>query len=139
MTDPIRMGQPKRSLFDLIGTLPGLIADLIRAELDRFKAEMGAKAKRLGIGSALLAVAAVFAYFAIQVLVVAAILGIAVALPAWLAALIVAAALLIITGIVAAIGVAQLRRGTPPTPSETMESVKDDVRAFRGMGKRESS
>ena len=134
MTDPMRIGQPKRSLFDLIASLPGLISDLIRAELDRLKSEMGAKAKRFGIGAALLAVAAVFAYFAIQVLVVAAILGIAVALPGWLAALIVAAVLLIITGIVAAIGVAQVRRSTPPTPSETIESVKDDVRTLRGTG-----
>ena len=137
MTDPIRMGEPKRSLFDLIGSLPRLITDLIQAELDRLKREMAAKAKKLGIGAGLLVGAAVFAYFAIQVLVAAAILGIAVALPAWLAALIVAAALLIITAILGAIGVAQLRRGTPPTPTETVASVKDDVRAFRGTGKRE--
>ena len=78
-----------------------------------------------------------FAFFAVAVLVAAAVLGIAEALPAWLAALIVAVALLVITGILAGIGVAQLKRGVPPTPTRTILSVKKDVDAVRGIGKRE--
>ena len=49
--------------------------------------------KAAGIGVAFFAVAALFGFFALATLVAAAVLGIAVALPAWLSALIVAAAL----------------------------------------------
>ena len=94
MTDPSFEARPKRSLFGLIGSLPGLISDLIRAELDRLKDELATKAKAAGIGVAIFAAAALFGFFALAVLLAAAVLGIAVALPAWLAALIVGAALL---------------------------------------------
>jgi len=71
------------------------------------------------------------------VLLAAAVLGIATALPAWLAALIVAGALLLITAILVLIGVNQLKRGVPPVPEETIASVKEDVNAIKGIGKRD--
>jgi Putative Actinobacterial Holin-X, holin superfamily III len=70
------------------------------------------------------------------VLLATAILGIAVALPAWLAALIVGVALLVITAILVGVGVAQVKRSVPPAPKETIKSVKKDVMAIKGIGKR---
>ena len=127
----------KRSLFTLIADLPRLFGDLVRAELEQLKDEIVGKIKHAGIGVGLFAAAGFFAFFAFAVLIAAAILGIAEGLPGWLAALIVAAALLIITGILAAIAVTQVKRGVPPTPTETINSVKQDVNAIRGIGKRE--
>ena len=127
----------KRSLFALIADLPKLFGDLVREEIAQLKAEVTGKLKHAGIGIGMFAAAAVFALFALGVLIVAAVLGIAEALPAWLAALIVAVALLIITGILAIIGVAQLKRGVPPTPTLTIRSVKQDVNAVKGIGKRD--
>ena len=42
-----------------------------------------------------------------------------------------------ITGVLVAIGVAQLKRGVPPTPTETIRSVKQDLNAVKGIGKRD--
>jgi hypothetical protein len=128
---------PKRSLFKLIGDLPGYLVDLLRSELERLKEELVAKAKHLGVGVGLIAGGAFFAFFAFAVLLAAAVLGIATALPAWLAALIVGVALLIITAILVLIGVNQLKRGVPPVPEETIASVKEDVNAIKGIGKRD--
>lgn len=127
----------KRSLFALIADLPKLFGDLVREEIAQLKAEVMGKVKHAGIGIGLFVGAAVFAVFALGVLVAAAVLGIAEALPAWLAALIVAAALLAIAGALVAIGAAQLKRGIPPTPTQTIHSVKQDVNAIRGIGKRD--
>jgi len=128
---------PKRSLLSLLADVPMLFGNLIREEIAQLKAEVVGKIKHAGIGIGLLAGAAVFALFALGVLVAAAVLGIAEALPGWLAALIVAAALLVITGIRVGIGVAQLKRGVPPTPTRTIRSVKRDVDAVRGIRKRD--
>jgi len=128
---------PKRSLFKLIGDLPGYLVALLRSELERLKQELVDKAKHLGVGVGLIAAGAFFAFFAFGVLLAAAVLGIATALPAWLAALIVAGALLLITAILVLIGVNQLKRGVPPVPEETIASVKEDVNAIKGIGKRD--
>lgn len=137
MTDTRRERAQKRSLLSLVTSLPGLLAELVRSELEQLKNELIRKLKHAGIGIGLLVGAAVFAFFALGVLVAAAVLGIAVALPGWLAALIVAVALLIVTGILVGIGVAQLKRGVPPTPTRTIRSVKRDVDAVRGIRKRD--
>lgn len=131
--------RPKRSLLSLIGSLPTLISDLIKAELDRLKNEISAKAKAVGIGLAFFTVAGVFGFFALATLLAAAVLGIAVALPAWLAAIIVGVALLIIAGILALVGVSQLKAGSSPAPSETIGSVKKDVSVITGTAKRGGS
>jgi hypothetical protein len=126
----------KRSLFTLIADIPRLLVELIKGELTSLKDEMVEKLKHAGIGIGLFVGAAFFAFFAFSVLIAAAVLGIAVALPAWLAALIVAAALLVIVAILVGLGVAQVKRGVPPAPTETIKSVKKDVYAIKGIGKR---
>jgi len=132
-TDP----STKRSIFRLIGDLPGYIIDLVKSELESLKNEVVGKLKAAGIGIGLLVVASAFLFFALGVFVAAAILGIATALPAWVAALIVGGALVLIAAILVLVGVTLLKKGTPPTPTSTIESVKKDVSAFKGTGKRD--
>jgi hypothetical protein len=124
----------KRSLFTLIADLPRLFGDLVREEIEQLKAELLAKAKHAGVGIGLFAAAGFLAFFAFAVLLATAILGIAVALPAWLAALIVGVALLVIAAILVGAGVTQVKRGIPPAPTETIKSVKKDVIAIKGIG-----
>jgi hypothetical protein len=126
----------KKSIFRLIGDLPGLLSSLIREEIENLKQEMTAKLKAAGIGAGLLAGAALFGFLALCVLITTAILGIAEALPAWLAALIVAVALLVVTGVLAMLGISRLKKGMPPAPERTMTSVKRDVNTIKGIGKR---
>ncbi|THG29429.1 phage holin family protein [Naasia lichenicola] len=124
----------KKSLIALIGDLPGLVGSLIRDEIEQIKKELTAKLVSLGIGAGLFAGAAFFAFFAFAVLIAAAVLGIATALPGWLAALIVAVALLVITAILVLIGLRKVKKGVPPVPEQAIESVKNDVRAIKGVG-----
>jgi hypothetical protein len=130
---------PKRSLFTLIGSLPTLLVDLVRGELEALKNEILEKVKKAGIGLGLLVGAGVFAFFASLVLIAAAVLGLATVLPAWAAALIIGGAILLIAVILALAGVASLKKGIPPAPTETIKSIKKDVRAIKGTGKRKSS
>ncbi|MFD1720452.1 phage holin family protein [Amnibacterium endophyticum] len=124
----------RKSLFQLIGDLPGLISTLIRDEIEQLKREAITRLKSAGIGIGLFAGAAVFLYFAGFVLLAAAIAGIAVALPVWLSALIVGVFLLIVAVVLALIGLSRVKKGVPPVPKEAVDSVKDDVKAFKGVG-----
>ena len=133
MSTPSR-DAPKRSLFRLIGDLPGLLSDLVRQEIEQLKQEIVGKLTKAGVGIGLLVGAAAFLFFALLVFTAAGILGLATVLPAWAAALIVGGALLVITAILALIGIAQLKRGVPPAPTETIKSIKKDVRVIRGIG-----
>ena len=124
----------KRGLFRLIADVPALIVQLFRDELEGFKQELTKKLKGVAIGAALFAAAAAFAFLALVVLLIAAIYGLATVLPTWLAALIVAGALLLITLVLVLVGVAQLKRGDP---GKTVASVRKDVNAIKGIGKRD--
>jgi len=127
----------RKSIFRLIGDLPGLLGELIRGEIESIKKEIISKLISVGVGVGLLVVAVGFLFFMLASLVAAAILGIATALPAWLAALIVAGGLLILGAIIGLIGVGQLKRGVPPAPTESIESIKKDVNVIKGTGKRD--
>ena len=124
----------RKSVFKLIGELPTLISTLIRDEIEQIKREGITRLKSAGIGIGLFVGAALFAYFAFWVLIATAILGLANALPYWLSALIVAVVLLIIAAVLGLIGYSRIKKGVPPVPKEAVDSVKDDVKAFKGVG-----
>lgn len=126
----------KRSLFELIGELPNQVSELVHREIELVKAEMTAKLKALGSGGGLLAGAVVVLLFMVGVLLTAAVLGLAEVMPGWAAALIVAGVLLIIAVVLGLIGYRILKRGIPPVPNETIDSLQRDLRAIRGIGKR---
>lgn len=135
MIEQKKVRAEKRSLISLVMSLPSLLIELVKSELEQLKAELLRKLKHAGIGIGFLAVAAVFAFFLAGVLTAAAILGLAVVFPAWLAALMVAALLLILVAVFVLIGINQLKKGDPE-PTETMKSVRRDVRVIKGTEKR---
>jgi uncharacterized membrane protein YqjE len=132
MSEPIR---PKRSLLTLLTDLPGLVSDLIAAEIEQLKAELARKFAALGIGAGLLAGAAVVLLFMVGVLLTAAILALALVMPGWLAALIVAVVLLLIAAVLGLIGYRKLKAAMPPVPTDTINSLKKDLNVVRGVGK----
>lgn len=127
---------PKRSLLSLVTDIPALIQELFHREVELLKAEVIAKFKALGIGAGLIAIAAVILLFMIGTLLTAAILGLSAVMPGWLAALLVSAFLLIVAAILALVGYRVLKRGVPPVPTESIDSLQRDYRAIRGIGKR---
>ncbi len=140
MTDAPGSPEPsKKSLIELVTSIPTLVTDLVQSEIELFKTEVTAKLKTLGLGAGLLAGAAVAALYMIGVLLTAAILGLSLIMEGWLAALLVAAVLLIVAVVLALIGRARLMRGLPPIPTESIDSITKDIRAVRGIGKRGES
>ena len=119
----------------MITALPRLLIELLKAELAHLRAEFAEKAKYAGIGIGLFVGAAAFLFFALGVLVAAAILGLAVVLPGWAAALIVFGALLIIAAVLVLIGISSLKRMNGVAPTETIASVKSDIDAVKGLGR----
>lgn len=126
----------RRSLVELVTSIPTLVTDLVQREIDLIKAEMTAKLKALGIGAGVLAVAALLLLAMLGVLLTAGILALSLIMPGWLAALLVAAGLLIIASVLALIGYGVLKKGIPPVPTESIDSLKSDLRAIQGIGKR---
>lgn len=127
-------GHDKKSVFHLIGELPGLVSTLIRDEIESLKMELTTRLKAAGIGIGFFAGAAVLGYFALFLLITAAVAGLAVVLPVWLSALIIGVLFLIGAGILALIGLRRVKKGVPPVPESSIESVKSDVKAFKGVG-----
>ena len=126
----------RRSLVELVTSIPTLVTDLVQREIDLIKAEMTAKLKALGVGAGVLAVAVLLLLAMLGVLLTAGILALSLIMPGWLAALLVAAGLLIIAAILALIGYRILKKGIPPVPTESIDSLKSDLRAIQGIGKR---
>lgn len=121
-----------RSLFEVLGQLPTLISDLVRAEIAQIKAELGYKAKHLGIGVGLVAVAAFVGLFLLGTLIATAILALALVMPAWAAALTVSGILLLLIAILLGIAFLSFKRGAEPL--DTIESVRRDADAIKGVG-----
>lgn len=120
------------SLFTLIRSVPDLITNLIKAEVEQLKTKAIHMGKYAGIGAGLFVGALIFLYFAIGVLVAVGILALALVLPAWLAALIVFVVFLLIAVVLALVGVMYFKKiGQDPDP---VESIKKDVDAVKGMG-----
>ena len=126
----------KRSIFSLIADIPTLVTDLVQREIDLIKTEIVTKLKALGVGVGVIAAAVIVLLGMLGVLLTAAILALSEVMPGWLAALLVAAGLLIIAIILGLIGYRILKTGIPPVPSESIESLRRDLRAIKGIGKR---
>ena len=137
-TDGRRDGKP--SIGDLVSTLSEKLSTLIRHEIELAKAEMAEKAKHAGLGIGLFVGAGVLAFWATGVLVATIILGIAEGLPAWLAALIVFVAILLVAGLMVFLGKRALEKSSPPVPERAQANIRLDVEAVRqGLAKEDAS
>jgi hypothetical protein len=122
----------KRGLFRLIADVPALIVQLFRDEIESLKLELTKKVKGVAIGAALIAVAATLVFLMLIMLLIAAVFALALVVPTWAAALIVAGVLLLIAVVFALIAMTQFKRGDP---GKVAESVKKDVNTIKGIGK----
>ncbi len=136
---PRNADQKRKSVFALIAEIPTLVTDLVQREIELVKTETVTKLKALGVGAGVIAAAVLVLLAMLGVLLTAAILALSQVMPGWLAALLVAAVLLIIAGILGLIGYRILKRGVPPFPSESIDSLRRDLRAIKGIGKRGTS
>ncbi|MCB5274318.1 hypothetical protein BJG92_01850 [Arthrobacter sp. SO5] len=96
-------------------------------ELALAKIEIKRKGIQVGTAAAILAVALVFVAFLVVGLIVAAIMGLATIMPAWLAALLVCGVFLVIALIAGLLGVARFKKAMPLVPEETLRGIKHDL------------
>ncbi len=120
----------------LISQLTEQISRLVRDEARLAQAEVTQKAKRLGVGAGLFGGAGLVAFFGLAALITAAILALALVLPAWLAALIVAVVLFAVAGVLALVGKKDVEKGSPPVPAEAISSVKTDIATVKESARR---
>jgi Putative Actinobacterial Holin-X, holin superfamily III len=135
MENDTRMQQPvpagDRPAGELVQDMSEQLSRLVRDELRLAQLEMARKGKQAGLGLGMLAGGGVIAWFGLACLVACAITAVATAVAAWLAALIIGAALLMLAATAAAIGSRRLRKATPPVPKEAIGSVKADVEELK--------
>lgn len=116
----------------LVHRLSEQIPALVRSEIRLAQAELTEKGKQAGIGIGMFSAAGLLAFFGLALLLATAVLGLATALDAWLAALIVAVVVLAAAGIVALAGRSRVQQATPPAPERAVEGVKEDVATIKG-------
>ena len=119
--------QEDQPLPELRKTLANQTTSLVRQEIDLAKAEFSEKGKKAGQGAGMFGGAGVIGFLALAALTAAAILGLATALPDWLAALIVGLVYAGVAGVLALQGRNKVQEAGPPVPEQTVETVKEDV------------
>jgi uncharacterized membrane protein YqjE len=108
------------------------IPELVRSELRLAQAELAQKGKKAGLGVGMFSAAGLLAFFGLATLITTAILALALVLPAWAAALIVAVVLFAGAGGVALAGRNKVQAATPATPERTIANVREDVSVLKG-------
>ena len=111
----------------LISQLTEQLSRLVRDEARLAQAEVGQKARKLGVGAGLFGGAGLMAFFGLAVLIAAAVLALDLVLPAWLAAVIVAVVLFAMAGVLALVGKKDVEQATPPVPTQAIAGVQADI------------
>jgi uncharacterized membrane protein YqjE len=114
---PPSSGAAEPSTGQLVSDLTTQISRLVKDEARLAQAEMTQKAKKLGVGAGLFGGAGLFAFFGLAVLIASIVLALALVLPDWLAALIVAVVLFAVAGVLALVGKKDVQQATPPSPA----------------------
>jgi uncharacterized membrane protein YqjE len=116
---------------ELVKRLSEQVSVLVRDELKLAQLEMTRKGKQAGLGAGMLGGSGLVALYGVGCLLACAILGLSRVLEPWLAALIVGAALLLVSGIAALLGKARLKKAAPLVPAQATESVRADVNEIK--------
>ena len=133
-SDKVRRGSKSRSFFALVQDVPSLVTDLVKGELALLKYEVIGTLKAFGIGAGFLVGALVFVFAMLGVLLTGIVLLLAIWLPGWASALIVAGVLLLVAALLAFLGYKSIKKGLPAVPEKTIASLKADLKAVKGVG-----
>jgi hypothetical protein len=120
-------GSTPGSTADLVKLASEQVTQLVRDEVALARMEMTSKAKKMGLGAGLFGGAGIFVVYGVGALLAGLALLLALVLPAWAAALIVAGGLFLIAAILSLIGRGEFKRAGTPVPGQTIDSVKADV------------
>ena len=114
-----------------IGGLVKQVSDeaktLVGQEVQLAKAEVGEKAKQVGIGAGMFGGAGYAIHLAALAFMLTIIFALAEAMPAWLAALIVTVIFATAAGVLALVAKKRIQKAGPPVPEHTIGSVKQTI------------
>lgn len=130
MSDPVRTTD--EPIGAVVHRLSEQVPELVRSEVRLAQAELAQKGKAAGLGIAGFGAAGLLALYGLAVLLVAAIAALALALPVWASALIVAGVLLVAAAGAAMFGKKEVAQATPPAPERAVAGVKEDVATLKG-------
>ena len=121
----------ERTLGQLVADATRDISSIMRSEVALAKAEIGADAKKAGLGAGMFATAGVFAFLALILLLIAAAYGlVAAGLAPWLAFLIVGGVLLVLGAILVLVGKISIDK-LHGKPERAIKSAQDTIAAVR--------
>lgn len=108
------------------------IPELVRSEMRLAQAELTEKGKRAGVGIGAFSAAGLLAFFGVATVLTAAVAALALVLPVWASALIVAVALFAVAGVAGLFGRKKVDTATPAKPERALHGVRDDLAAMKG-------
>jgi uncharacterized membrane protein YqjE len=125
----------EHSTGELVKQLTEQTTTLVRKEIELAKTELAAKGKVAGEGAGILGGAAVVGLLALGVLTAMILALLDKAMEFWIAALIVAVVYAAVAAVLAANGRDRVKKGMPPAPEQTVETVKEDVQWAKSQAK----
>lgn len=125
-----------QSMADLMRQASEQTAALVRQEIRLAQVELREKGKHAGIGVGLFGGGGLLALYGLGALVFSAILALALAVPPWAAALIVAVLLFAVAGVLALMGKKQVDQASPPVPEQAIDSTQRDIDEVKQRGRR---
>ncbi|BCJ67803.1 phage holin family protein [Polymorphospora rubra] len=117
----------EQSTAELVQHASEQLSRLVRDELALARAELTEKGKHAGVGAGLFGGGGALALYGLGALFVSFGLLLALVMPGWVAALIVAVVLFAAAGALAMVGRKQVRQAVPPVPERAVDSVRADV------------
>jgi uncharacterized membrane protein YqjE len=117
----------------LVNDLTTQVPQLIRSEIRLAHAELTEKGKRAGIGVGMFGGAGIVALYGVGTLIATVILLLALAMDAWIAALVVTVVLFAVAGVLALLGKKEVDQATPVAPERAVEGVKEDIATVKGQ------
>jgi uncharacterized membrane protein YqjE len=126
--------QNERSVPDAVQAIVGNVQEIFRSEVRLAETELKEKAVKAGKATAMLGAGIVLGIYALGFLLLTIMFALAVAIPAWAAALCVC----ILAGAIAAVCVAAGRtefKRVNPRPERTIETMKENVEWMKRRAK----
>jgi hypothetical protein len=108
---------------------------IVRLELELAALELKRKVISLGVGIGLAIGAAVFLFLMLGFTFATIAAALATAMPTWAALLVTTGLLFLLAGVLAAIGIALIRKGTPPVPEQAIREAKLTTEALKTNGR----
>jgi uncharacterized membrane protein YqjE len=125
----------QHSTGELVKQLSEQTTTLVRQEIELAKAELSQKGKVAGEGAGMFGGAAVVGLLAAAALTATIIALLDKAMDFWIAALIVAVVYGVVAAVLAIRGRDRVKKGMPPAPEQTVETVKEDVQWAKSQAK----